>query len=109
MTFKVEISEQAEKDLRGIYNYISLDLQVPDVAAKQLRRLEESIGKLDIMPERHQIYSMEPWFSRGLRVFPVDNFLVFYIPDKKSKKVTVIRVLYGGQDIVNALNRLKNE
>ena len=29
---------------------------------------------------------------------PVDNYSVFYIPDKKGKKVTVIRVMYGRRD-----------
>ena len=36
----------------------------------------------------------EPWKSRGLRVFLVDNYLVFYIPDRERQMVTVIRVMY---------------
>ena len=30
---------------------------------------------------------------------PVDNYLVFYVPDKDEHKVTVLRVMYGGRDI----------
>ncbi len=30
---------------------------------------------------------------------PVDHFIVFYIPDEGEKTVTVIRVVYGGQNI----------
>ncbi len=37
--------------------------------------------------------------SRGLRVMPVDNYLVFYIPDKEAGLVTVIRVMYSGRDV----------
>jgi len=29
---------------------------------------------------------------------PVDNFVVFYIPDKDKAIVTIIRVMYGGRD-----------
>ena len=70
----------------------------PDAAVGQLDRLEEAIGKLDHMPGKHQRYEKEPWRSRGLRVFPVDNYLVFYIPDTELQIVTVIRVMYGGRD-----------
>lgn len=47
----------------------------------------------------------EPWKSRGLRVFLVDNYLVFYIPDRERKMVTVIRVMYGGRDVDKELKR----
>ncbi len=44
-------------------------------------------------------YVKEPWHSRGLRIMPVDNFHVFYIPNKETTIVTIIRVMYGGRDI----------
>ena len=34
---------------------------------------------------------------------PVDNYLVFYIPDKDEGIVTVIRVMYAGMDVDNQL------
>ena len=39
----------------------------------------------------------------GLRLFPVDNYMVLYIAQKKTKIVTVIRVMYGGRDIERQL------
>lgn len=105
MMFDVQISEQADKDLRGIYEYIAFELQSVDSAAGQLDRLEEAIGKLEHMPEKHRRYEKEPWRSRGLRMFPVDNYLVFYIPDAKFQTVTVIRVMYGGRDVDKELRR----
>lgn len=30
---------------------------------------------------------------------PVDNYLVFYIPDEVAAHVTVIRVMYAGRDV----------
>ncbi len=35
---------------------------------------------------------------------PVDNYLVFYIPDKDTGIVTVIRVMYEGRNVENQLN-----
>ena len=57
------------------------------------------------MPERFRAYLKEPWHSRGLRVMPVDNYIVFYIPDGETRTVNVIRVMYGGRDIDTQLNK----
>ena len=43
MIFKVVISSQAEKDLRGIFEYIAFELLSPENATGQLERLEKQI------------------------------------------------------------------
>ena len=73
MIYEVELSEQADSDLRGIFEYIAFELQSPENASGQLDRLEEQILSLDTMPERYRKYEKEPWKSRGLRVLLVDN------------------------------------
>ena len=73
MIFQVEVSDQADIDLRNIYEYIVFELQSPENASGQLDRLEKSIMGLDQMPERFRVYEKEPWHSRGLHIMPVDN------------------------------------
>ena len=104
MIYEVDISEQADSDLRGIFEYIAFELQSPENASGQLDRLEKQILGLDTMPERYRKYEKEPWKSRGLRVLPVDNFVVLYITDCDKKVVTILRVMYVGRDIDNQLN-----
>ena len=104
MIYEVELSEQADSDLRGIFEYIAFELQSPESASGQLDRLEEQILSLDTMPERYRKYEKEPWKSRGFRVLPVDNYVVLYIPDSNKKVVTILRVMYAGRGIDNQLN-----
>jgi toxin ParE1/3/4 len=99
MKYKVIYTEQANKDLRAIYEYIAFTLLAPDLAVGQLDRIEKAMLKLQEMPERYRLYEEEPWLSRGLRWMPVDNFIAFYIPQKEEKIVAVIRVLYSGRNI----------
>lgn len=105
MIFEIEISDQADADLRNIYEYIAFELQSPENAGGQLDRLEERIMSLDQMPERFREYENEPWHSRGLHIMPVDNYCVFYIPDAENAVVTIIRVMYGGRDIETQLKK----
>ena len=51
MIYEVEVSEQADSDLRGIFEYIDFELQSPENASGQLDRLEEQILSLDTMGE----------------------------------------------------------
>ena len=104
MIYEVEVSKQADSDLRGIFEYIAFELQSPENASGQLDRLEEQILNLDTMPERYRKYEKEPWKSRGLHVLPVDNYVVLYISDSNKKVVTILRVMYAGRDIDNQLN-----
>ena len=85
MIYEVEVSKQPDSDLRGIFEYIAFELQSPENASGQLDRLEEQILNLDTMPERYRKYENEPWKSRGLRVLPVDNYVVLYIPDSVKR------------------------
>ena len=103
MIYEIVITEQADTDLRGIFEYIAFELQSVQNASAQLERLEESIMSLEKMPERYRKYEKEPWYSCGLRMMPVDNFIVFYIPDHEKQLLTVIRVMYAGRNVEEQL------
>ncbi len=109
MIYEVEVSQQADSDLREIFEYIAFELQSPKNASGQLDRLEKQILSLNTMPERYRRYEKEPWKSRGLRVLPVDNYVVLYIPDFDKKVVTILRVMYTRRDIDNQLNLCTNQ
>ncbi|MCL6557843.1 MAG: type II toxin-antitoxin system RelE/ParE family toxin, partial [Firmicutes bacterium] len=81
MNYEIQLTPEAQNDLRSIFEYIAHDLQSVQNAAGQLDRLEKGIASLHQMPERFRAYDKEPWRSRNLRIMPVDNYLIFYIPD----------------------------
>ena len=104
MIFHVAYSAEGRQDLRDIYEYIVYELLVSETAAGQTERIMKAIRSLEQMPMRHRLYEEEPWHSQGLRVLPVDNYLVFYLPDENSATVNIIRIMYGGRDIDKQLN-----
>lgn len=104
MIFDVSYSAEARQDLRDIYEYIAYELLVPETAARQAERIMKAARSLEQIPMRYRLYEGEPWHSQGLRVLPVDNYLVFYLPDETNATVSIIRIMYGGRDIENQLN-----
>ena len=98
MIWRVIYSDEARKDLRNIYDYIANELEVPEVAAGQVRRIMSMIRYLDNMPYRYPLYREEPWYSQGIRVVPVDNYLIFYLPDEEHHAINILRIMYSGRD-----------
>jgi toxin ParE1/3/4 len=99
MRWKVVYTDDALLDLQSIYDYIALILLSPENAINQTERIMDATDLLDQMPFRHRLYNKEPWRSKGLRLLPIDNYIVFYIPDETKGIVLIIRVMYGGRDI----------
>jgi toxin ParE1/3/4 len=104
LNYYVKILPSAIEDLQQIYNYIAYELQSIINAENQLNRIQEEISKLDFMPESFRLYEKEPWKSRGLRFFSVDNYIVFYVINNNAKEVNVLRVLYGRIDFLKIWN-----
>ena len=84
----MNVTDEAERDLRAIFSYIADELRSRANASAQLDRLEKEINALDEMPERYRRYELEPWYSRGVRRFAVDHYCVFYLPDRETERWT---------------------
>ena len=106
MKYKVMYTAGAKRDLRNIFRYISEELLVSENAAGQIDRIMAAIRKLDTMPNRNRIYEEEPWHSRGLRFFPVDNYLVFY--KMNDETVYIVRIMYGVCDVHEQLSQTED-
>lgn len=103
MKYKIIFSENAKEDLLCIVKYIRDELLSPNIAEKQSNRILSAIKTLDEMPMRCHLCEHNDWKSLGLRFLPVDNYLVFYIPDEEKKLVKIYRIIYGKRDIENQL------
>ena len=58
---------------------------------------------------RYRVYDKKNWRERNMRIMPVDNYLVFYVPTHDDRTVTVMRIMYGGRDIDRQLEKLETE
>ena len=109
MSWDVVYTAGARQDLRDLYAYIADELCAPETAAGQAERIMERIRSLSEMPMRYRLYDDEPWHSRGMRFFSVDNYLVFYLPEETENTVHIVRIMYGGRDVRRQLKDTKME
>ncbi len=100
-SYKIIYSPAAWNDLTAIYRYIAVELSEMNTAQNQIDRIRNGIKKLDLFPKKHPLVEWEPWHSSYTHRVPIDNFIVFYIVNDKDMTVTIVRIVYGGQDINN--------
>ena len=103
--YSVRTTDKALDDMESIYNYIALDLLVPDTAMEQYNRIADAIESLAYTPKRCRLFDSQPERDMGMRQMLIDNYSIIFVVDDVTSIVTVLRVLYSASDI-NA--RLKN-
>ena len=101
--FHIHYSPKALNDLRNIYAYIAFQLQAPETAKRQIERIQEKIYSFDFIPEKYALVEGEPWKSQNTHRVPIDNFVIFYIVYPNIKELTILRILYGKQNIEQIL------
>jgi len=92
--YNIDITEPAEQDIRKAVEYIDTELQNRVAAENLLDDIEKAIFSLSDMPMRHPLVADKVLARHGIRFFPVNNYLVFYIVRKNKKTVVIERVLY---------------
>lgn len=101
--FHIHYSPKALNDLRNIYAYIAFQLQAPETAKRQIERIQEKIYSLDFIPEKYALVEWEPWKSQNTHRVPIDNFVIFYMVHSNINELTILRILYGKQNIEQIL------
>lgn len=106
MKYEIKYTAAAKQDLYDIHEYIAFCLLAPVSAGKLIKRITKAIRSLEELPLRHRLYEEEPWHSRGIRVFPVNHYLIFYVVQEQESTVTVMRIVYERRDLVQQLQEI---
>lgn len=99
--YAVKITDRGLADMNAIFEYIAVQLQVPETAYAQYDRIAAAIESLRSLPERCPLMDVEPERELGMRRLLVDNYSVIYVV--RDETVTVLRVLYSASDLVSRL------
>jgi len=100
LTYAVNVSETAKRDLREAAEYIANDNKT--AADRLLVKVAEAAKSLSENPARQPLVRDEILASRGLRLLPVGKYNLFYIIREGS--VSIIRFIHSRRDWANIIN-----
>lgn len=96
--YKLEYLPVAQQDLIDIVRYISQKLQNPDAAERLAVEMVEAAEKILDFPYANSAYQPIRPLKHEYRKVLVQNYLIFYWIDEKTKTVTVARVMHAKMD-----------
>ncbi len=103
MNFELLISDKAKNDIRSSLEYIKNSLNNPRAATNLADLITQEINSLKQFPFSGTPVHEQFLSDFGFRFLLIKNFKAYYITDKESQKVTIVRFLYAGRDYENIL------
>ena len=97
--YKVKISPRAIRDLDGIYQYIAMEKQAPEIARRQAERIKHAILQLNTFPYACQERMEGRYAGQGYRQLLIDNFIAIFRVEETEKTVYVLTVQYQRRGI----------
>ena len=98
MNYSIRYSSESLFELERLKEYISRDLNAPVAAHKQVNRIIKAVSTLEIFPKLHRERRKTPK-ENGLRIYPVDSYLILYSVDDEKQAVNISHIIYGSRDI----------
>ncbi|MCH5192676.1 MAG: type II toxin-antitoxin system RelE/ParE family toxin [Oscillospiraceae bacterium] len=103
MGYKLIITKTFNDDLDGIVEYLSEQLFNPNAADRLMKKAEEKISNISGNPFIYPLYHDERFAEKGYRYTVVSNYILLYTVDKEAKNIHIVRLIYGGQNILNII------
>lgn len=97
--YQYNFTKKAETDLDEILSYISIELSNPDAASSFLKDLQAVLASICSVPKIGRIVDNEFLPNREIRKSLVGNYVLYYLPDIKEKRIYVLRILYGRRNL----------
>jgi len=92
--YKIRIYPSAENDFFDIKDYFTNKLKTSP--NKLFQKFYDSLDLLELNPLIHPLITDTYLHQLGYRMYPIDNFLVFYVIE--NDEIQIHRFLYGKRD-----------
>lgn len=94
MTYDIQITAAAERDLSRASDHIEYVLKNPKAADDLILEAETKIISLAEFPEQFKLVDDTVLASWGIRFVLVNGYLAFYVISKETSRVTIVRFLF---------------
>lgn len=87
MSYRLHITNTAERDLTQAADYIEFVLKNPSAADALLEEADRKINALLPFPKEHPLVDDKLLASWGIRFVQINNYLAFYVISEMEKQI----------------------
>ena len=100
--YTVGLTDEARRNLEGIFAYVSRNLQEPGTAAALIDEPEAGILSLGNMPHRCPERRKGIYACKGYRQLLVKNYTIIYSIDELNRRVVILTIRYSRSSFCDA-------
>ena len=98
MAFKIQTTENAQRDLDHIIEYIAVELANPSAASTLLDKVDKCCDDLSRMPYMYSECQRSRLKAMSYRKAILGNYIMVYRVDESTQTVYILRYFHGKQD-----------
>ncbi|MCD8286369.1 MAG: type II toxin-antitoxin system RelE/ParE family toxin [Clostridia bacterium] len=106
MSYKVDVSKDALREINEIYDYILVNFKSEETAFGQAEMIFDMINSLDEMPSRFSLWPDNPLRDMNVRHITVGNYAILYTVDEEHEVVCIEHVCYAGRNIIDLADKI---
>jgi toxin ParE1/3/4 len=91
---RIRLAPQARVDLDTIWLYIAQETASHSVATRAISSIADKFGPFARFP--HIGKSLESELRSNVRIFPVNNYVIFY--SVKPSEIRILRIIHASRD-----------
>lgn len=95
--YRIEYTYSSRDDIRKMKKYVLDTFQYQEYAYDFTNKLKTAMNELKVIPAGFSVIGFQ-YRGYDIRMKPYHTYLIFYVVDSISKKVTVLRILKDRMD-----------
>ena len=107
--YSVKFTDYAAGQLSEVVDYISVGRLSPETAIDWTYKIQKKLIALTYAPERIKLTEEEPWRSREVHQFSVENFYAYFVINEIDREVWVIAFIYAKRDQKRQLKQMDEQ
>ena len=107
--YSFQFTEKALSDLDGIVDYLVNTLGQLPAAQRIVDKIEQEIHAVCRHPESGTIVINEYIRRSDIRKLVIEKYVLYYLADSESQRITVLRVVYGKRDLNEIMKEMEKE
>ena len=93
--YSVGLTDEARRNLEGIFRYVAQNLLEPGTAASLIDELEAGVLSLQSMPQRCPERQTGIYAGKGHRQLLVKNYTIVFRVEEASRRVIILTIRYS--------------
>lgn len=101
--YKIVFTNDCIQEMDDIYNYISKKLYSSNSAKSLMKKIDDTINDLKIMPEKYFVIKKYDELNLEYRRIVVNKYIILYTISEQNNTIYIVHMYYAGENYLDKI------